>query len=115
MMTLIDDKITAVDLDLVVLTKTDKSIKSHTAFTEKDLEYQENRRKRKVRKLNFEINGYCNHSDLLRLQSLRSHNQNQTNRPMFHVERSIHFNQFDGVLKLKHILSKKLTIFITSY
>jgi hypothetical protein len=55
MMTLIDDKITAVNLDLVVLTKTDKSIKSHTAFTEKDLEYQENRRKRKVRKLNFEI------------------------------------------------------------
>lgn len=55
MMTLIDDKITAVDFDLVVLTKTDKSIKSYNAFTEKDLEYQENRRKRKVRKLNFEI------------------------------------------------------------
>lgn len=54
-MTLIDDKITAVDFDLVVLTKTDKSIKSYNAFTEKDLEYQENRRKRKVRKLNFEI------------------------------------------------------------
>jgi hypothetical protein len=46
--------ITAVDLSKVVLTNTENSVNNHRALTNQDLEYQENRRKRKVRKLDFE-------------------------------------------------------------
>jgi hypothetical protein len=52
---LTNDKITAVDLNEVIITKTEKSISNHNTFSKSDLEYQENRRKRKVRKLNFEV------------------------------------------------------------
>jgi len=55
MMTLLGDKVTAMDLSEVVLLKTENNSKNSHTFTKNDLEYQENRRKRKVRKLNFEV------------------------------------------------------------
>jgi hypothetical protein len=55
MMTLLGDKVTAMDLNEVVLLKTENNSKNSHTLTRNDLEYQENRRKRKVRKLNFEV------------------------------------------------------------
>jgi hypothetical protein len=55
MMTLLDDKITAMDLSEVVLLKNENNSKDSHVLSRNDLEYQENRRKRKVRKLNFEV------------------------------------------------------------
>ena len=55
MMTLLGDKITAMDLSQVVLLRSENYSKNSKIFTKNDLEYQENRRKRKVRKLNFEV------------------------------------------------------------
>jgi hypothetical protein len=55
MMTLLGDKVTAMDLSEVVLLKTENNSKNSHTLTRNDLEYQENRRKRKVRKLNFEV------------------------------------------------------------
>lgn len=55
MMRVVDDKVGAMDLSEVVLLETEKNIKYNGILTKEDLEYQENRRKRKVRKLNFEI------------------------------------------------------------
>ena len=49
------DTITAKDLSMVLLINSEKSIKEHGVLTTRDLEYQENRRKRKVRKLDFEV------------------------------------------------------------
>jgi len=54
MMVVHGDKITAVDLSKVVLTKTENTVNNHRALTNQDLQYQEDRRKRKVRKLDFE-------------------------------------------------------------
>lgn len=54
MMRVVDDKVGAMDLSEVVLLETEKNIKYDGILTKEDLEYQENRRKRKVRKLNFE-------------------------------------------------------------
>jgi len=48
------DNITAVDLSKVVLTKTENKVNNRGALTNQDLQYQEERRKRKVRKLDFE-------------------------------------------------------------
>jgi len=48
------DNITAVDLSKVVLTKTENTVNNQKALTNQDLQYQEDRRKRKVRKLDFE-------------------------------------------------------------
>ena len=48
------DNITAVDLSKVVLTKTENTVNKHGALSNQDLQYQEDRRKRKVRKLDFE-------------------------------------------------------------
>tara|TARA_B100002019_G_scaffold273375_1_gene269425 strand:+ start:4439 stop:4606 length:168 start_codon:yes stop_codon:yes gene_type:complete len=53
-MNVVDDKIGAVDLDKVVLVKPVDNVKYNGILTSADLEYQENRRKRKVRKLDFE-------------------------------------------------------------
>ena len=53
-MSVVDDKIGAVDLDKVVLVNPVDNVKYNGILTKDDLEYQENRRKRKVRKLNFE-------------------------------------------------------------
>ena len=54
MMKVVDDTVGAVDLSKVIVTKTEKSIKYNSILSDADLEYQENRRKRKVRKLHFE-------------------------------------------------------------
>ena len=53
-MRVVDDTVGAVDLSLVVLVNHEKSIKYNGILTESDLKYQEDRRKRKVRRLEFE-------------------------------------------------------------
>ncbi len=53
MMTITDDAVSATDLKKVVITRLDK--KETEGLTSHDLEWQEQRRKRKVRKLDFEI------------------------------------------------------------
>ena len=53
MMTITDDAVSAIDLKKVVITRLDK--KETEGLTSNDLEWQEKRRKRKVRKLDFEI------------------------------------------------------------
>jgi len=53
-MRILDDHVGAIDLDQVVLTKSKDIIKNHGILTESDLKYQEDRRKRKVRKLTYE-------------------------------------------------------------
>ena len=53
MMTITDDAVSATDLKKVVITRLDK--KETEGLTSHDLEWQEKRRKRKVRKLDFEI------------------------------------------------------------
>ena len=54
-MRLIDDKVGAIDLDKVVMVcnKVEEKIGSH--FSREELIYQEERRKRKVKRLNFEV------------------------------------------------------------
>jgi len=54
MTTVIGEKITAVDLSKVLLLNSEKKIKNNAILTSDDLKYQEDRRKRKVRKLHFE-------------------------------------------------------------
>ena len=49
-----EDKITAVDLSKVVLLNSGKNLKKHTVLSDSDLRYQEARRQRRVRKLDFE-------------------------------------------------------------
>ena len=53
MMTLTGDAVSATNLKMVVITRQDK--KETEGLTSYDLEWQEKRRKRKVRKLDFEI------------------------------------------------------------
>ena len=53
MMTITDDAVSAQNLKNVVMTRLDK--KESEGLTSKDLEWQEKRRKRKVRRLDFEI------------------------------------------------------------
>ena len=55
MTTITGDKITAVDLSKVVLLNPVDNIKNSSILSNADLKYQEERRKRKVRKLNFEV------------------------------------------------------------
>ncbi len=52
-MRLIDDKVGAIDLDKVVMVSYKKE--QGNVLSSSDLAYQEERRKRKVRKLNFEV------------------------------------------------------------
>jgi len=54
MMKVIDDTVGAVDLGQVVLLQHKKNIKYNGILTPDDLKYQEDRRKRKVRRLEFE-------------------------------------------------------------
>ena len=54
MMTLKGDVVSAVDLNNVIMIRSNEEIGSH-GFTSQDLQWQEERRKRKVRKLNFEV------------------------------------------------------------
>ena len=49
-----DDAIGAIELNEVVITNHEKNIKYNGILTPDDLKYQEERRKRKVRKLDFE-------------------------------------------------------------
>ena len=53
MMTITGDAVSATDLKKVVITRLDE--KETEGLTSNDLEWQEKRRKRKVRKLDFEI------------------------------------------------------------
>ena len=53
-MKVVDDTVGAIDLGQVVLTKHDRKVKYHGVLTSDDLKYQEERRQRKVRRINFE-------------------------------------------------------------
>ena len=53
-MWVVDDKVGAMNLSDVVLINHEKNIKYNGILTKEDLQYQEERRKRKVRKLTFE-------------------------------------------------------------
>ena len=54
MTTLKGDVVTAVDLNNVIMIRSNEE-KGSNAFTSQELQWQEQRRKRKVRKLDFEI------------------------------------------------------------
>ena len=54
MMTLKGDVVSAVDLNNVIMIRSNEE-KGSNAFTSQELQWQEERRKRKVRKLDFEI------------------------------------------------------------
>ena len=54
MMTVNEDVVTAIDLTRTIMVKSNSNIEK-TALSASDLAYQEQRRKRKVRKLDFEI------------------------------------------------------------
>ena len=54
-MRVVDDKVGAVDLDQVVMLDSYKKDQSKNVLSQSDLAYQEARRSRKVRKLNFEV------------------------------------------------------------
>jgi hypothetical protein len=49
------DQITAIDLSEVVLLNSENIMKKQPMLSNADLKYQEDRRKRKVRKLDFEV------------------------------------------------------------
>ena len=55
MTTLTGEKISALDLSEVVLLNTEKNVKKQPLLSNADLKYQEERRQRKVRKLDFEV------------------------------------------------------------
>ena len=55
MMTVIEDKVTAVDLSKVVMVQSQKETKPKGYLSQSDLSFQEERRKRKVRKLDFDV------------------------------------------------------------
>jgi hypothetical protein len=54
-MSVVDNKIGAKDLDKVVMVSNNRERKIDSHFSREELRYQEERRKRKVRKLDFEI------------------------------------------------------------
>ena len=53
-MTVCENKITAVDLSQVLLLNSVDGLKNTDVLSKTDLQYQESRRQRRVRKLNFE-------------------------------------------------------------
>ena len=55
MATVMGDSITAVDLNRVIMLNSGKSIEKDNSLTPQDMQWEEERRKRKVRKLDFEI------------------------------------------------------------
>ncbi len=55
MMTLIGDSLTARDLSRVVMIDSGKKKKDKNVLSSEDIAWQEQRRKRKVRKLDFEV------------------------------------------------------------
>ena len=54
MTTINENVISANNMDLVILLQNNKKVKKQSLFSGEDLKYQEERRKRKVRKLTFE-------------------------------------------------------------
>ncbi len=54
-MRIVDDKVGAVDLSQVEMIDSHKKNQSKNVLSQSDLAYQEARRSRKVRKLNFEV------------------------------------------------------------
>ena len=55
MSTVKGDSITAVDLNKVIMLNSGKRMEKDNSLTPEDMQWQEERRKRKVRKLDFEI------------------------------------------------------------
>tara|TARA_Y100001951_G_C11114085_1_gene169119 strand:+ start:399 stop:569 length:171 start_codon:yes stop_codon:yes gene_type:complete len=55
MATIQGDKITAIDLSKVVMLNSGKDKQTKTHLSSEDLAFQEARKKRKVRKLDFEV------------------------------------------------------------
>ena len=55
MMTVLGDKVSAQDLSKIVMINSDKKKLSDKVLSNQDLAYQEQRRKRKVRKLDFDV------------------------------------------------------------
>ncbi len=55
MMTVKGDSVTAVDLTRVIMVQSNKETHKSNALSPQDLQYQEERRRRKVRKLDFEV------------------------------------------------------------
>jgi hypothetical protein len=55
MMTVLGDKVSAQDLSKIVMINSDKKKTSNNVLSNQDLQDQEKRRKRKVRKLDFEV------------------------------------------------------------
>ena len=55
MMTVKGDSVTALDLSRVIMKSSEKKKKNNEVLSPQDLSFQEERRKRKVRKLDFEI------------------------------------------------------------
>ena len=55
MATIRGDRISAVDLDQVVMLNSNQPKDKRGVLTQQDIEWQEQRRQRKVRKLNFEV------------------------------------------------------------
>jgi len=54
-MNLVGSKVGAVDLDKVVMVSYDREEKINSHFSREELAYQESRRRRKVRRLDFEV------------------------------------------------------------
>ena len=54
-MSLVDDKVSAKDLNKVVMVSNNLNKKTDSYFSREDLAYQEERRKRKVKRLDFEV------------------------------------------------------------
>jgi hypothetical protein len=54
-MSLVDNKVGALDMDKVVLITHNRESKIDSHFSREELAYQEARRKRKVRRLDFEV------------------------------------------------------------
>ena len=55
MMTVKGDSVTAVDLSRGIMISSEKKKKNNEVLSPQDLSFQEERRKRKIRKLDFEI------------------------------------------------------------
>ena len=55
MMTVNDDVVTAIDLTRTIMVKSNQPEKKSQGLSSQDLQWQEQRRKRKVRKLNYEV------------------------------------------------------------
>jgi hypothetical protein len=54
-MRVVDDKVAAIDLDKVVMVTNNLERKIDSHFSKEELLYQEERRRRKVRRLDFEV------------------------------------------------------------